>query len=96
MTTNNPNSTNKARKLTGPDVLYPELSYHVMEAFFEVHNRLGPGFTEEIYQHALMSELEVRDISFESQKNIITLNGEKPMGTYRLEKDLLCRNILLP
>jgi hypothetical protein len=50
MTTNNPNNTNRAKKLTGPDVLYPELSYRVMEAVFEVYNRLGPGFSEEIYQ----------------------------------------------
>jgi hypothetical protein len=45
MTTNNPNSTNRARKLVGPDVLYPELSYRVMKAVFEVHNQLGPGFS---------------------------------------------------
>ncbi len=61
MTTNNPNGTNRARKLAGPDVLYPELSYRIMEAVFEVHNQLGPGFSEEIYQHALIIEFEIQE-----------------------------------
>jgi GxxExxY protein len=85
MMTNNTNSTNKPRKLVGPDVLYPELSYRIMEAIFEVHNQLGPGFSEEIYQQALITELELRNISFETQKNIVVLYREKPMGTYRLD-----------
>lgn len=79
------NSTNRARKLVGPDVLYPELSYQIMEGVFEVHNRLGPGFTEEIYQRALISELEVRAIPFEAQKNIEIFYRGKPIGTYRLD-----------
>jgi len=66
-------------------VLYPELSYHVMEAAFEVHNRLGPGFTEEIYQRALITELDMRKISFETQKYIVVSYREQPIGTYRLD-----------
>jgi GxxExxY protein len=85
MSTNSPNGTNRARKLVGPEVLYPELSYRIMEAVFEVHNQLGPGFSEEIYHKALITELEVRDISFETQKNIIFFYRGKPMGTYRLD-----------
>ncbi len=83
--TNEPNSTNKARKLAGPDVVYPDLSYRIMEAVFEVHNRLGPGFSEEIYHRALITELEVRDIPFETQKSINILYREKTIGTYRLD-----------
>ena len=70
MVTNDPNGTNRPRKLVGPDVLYPELSYRIMEAVFEVHNQLGPGFNEEIYQQALITELQNREIAFETQKNI--------------------------
>jgi len=83
--TNESNITNRARKLVGPDVLYPELSYRIMEAVFEVHNRLGPGFTEEIYQRALIAEFESREIPFENQKNITILYREKAIGTYRLD-----------
>ncbi len=83
--TNNSNGTNKPRKLVGPEVLYPELSYRIMESVFEVHNQLGPGFSEEIYQNALFTELEIREIPFETQKNVIVSYRGKPMGTYRLD-----------
>jgi GxxExxY protein len=83
--TNDPLGTNKPRKLVGPDVLYPELSYRIMEAVFEVHNQLGPGFSEEIYQNALVTELEIREIPFEIQKNVVVSYRGKPMGTYRLD-----------
>jgi GxxExxY protein len=85
MMTNDTNSTNKPRKLVGPDVLYPELSYRIMEAIFDVQNQLGPGFSEEIYQQALIPELGLRDILFETQKNIKVIYKGKPMGTYRLD-----------
>jgi GxxExxY protein len=83
--TNESNSTNRARKLFGPDVLYPELSYRVMVSVFEVHNRLGPGFTEEIYQRGLITEFEIREIPFENQKSITVNYREKAIGTYRLD-----------
>ncbi len=83
--TNNANGTNRARKLVGPEVLYPELSYRIMESVFEVHNQLGPDFSEEIYQNALIAELGTRNIPFETQKNIIVFFKEKPIGKYRLD-----------
>jgi hypothetical protein len=49
-------------------ILFPELSYKIMEAAFEVHNQLGPGFTEDIYEQAVKYELEVRNIPFESHR----------------------------
>ncbi|HVM70921.1 MAG TPA: GxxExxY protein [Anaerolineales bacterium] len=85
MTTNIPNSTNRARKLVGPDVLFSELSYRIMEAVFEVHNRLGPGFSEQVYQRALIAEFEIREIPFEAEKNINVLYREKVIGNYRLD-----------
>ena len=85
METNRPNTTNVAKKLVGPDVLYPELSYRIMEAVFEVHNQLGPGFGEEIYHHALIAELEVRGIPFETQKTIPVMYKGRSMGIYRLD-----------
>ena len=75
----------KIRKTTGPEVLYPELSYLVMEAIFEVHNQLGPGFSEEIYQKALMAEMQLRNLPFEAQKIITVKYKNNPLGTYRLD-----------
>jgi GxxExxY protein len=59
MKTNSPNDTNDDK------ILHKELSYRVMEAVFAVHNELGPGFTEVIYQEALIYELQERGIPLE-------------------------------
>lgn len=55
-------------KKTSDKVLYPELSYALQGAFYEVYNLLGPGFREETYRQALMQELRLRDIPFEAEK----------------------------
>jgi len=39
-----------------------------MQVIFEVHNQLGPGFSEEIYERAIVIELENRNIPYERQK----------------------------
>jgi GxxExxY protein len=49
-------------------VLYPELSYALQGAFYEVYNVLGPGFREETYRQALMQELRLRGIPFDTEK----------------------------
>jgi len=48
-------------------ILYKELSYQVVGAAMEVHNILGPGFLEKVYENALLSELELRGINAISQ-----------------------------
>ena len=35
------------------EIIYRELSYRLMQAVFEVHNTLGPGFVERIHEEAL-------------------------------------------
>jgi len=67
------------------DLLYPELSYQIMKAVFEVHNRLGPGFTEDIYENALAYELELTGIPFERQQQIQVHYKDRFVGTYRLD-----------
>jgi GxxExxY protein len=57
-----------AEKKTSDKVLYPELSYALQGAFYEVYNVLGPGFREETYRQALMQELQLRGIPFETEK----------------------------
>jgi hypothetical protein len=48
--------TNSPKKLVSSKVIYPNLSYRIMEIIFEVHNQLGPGFTENIYEKAIIKE----------------------------------------
>jgi GxxExxY protein len=66
-------------------VLYPDLSYEIMGAVYEVHNHFRPGFSEELYERALMLEPKTRQISFEQQKTIqVSYKGES-LGIYRLD-----------
>jgi len=66
-------------------VIHKELSFAIMEAVFEVHNTLGPGYSEGIYESALAKEFRDRDIKYERQKLIeVQYKGEK-IGEYRLD-----------
>lgn len=66
-------------------VLYPELSYKLIEIAFEVHNQLGPGFSEDIYEKAVICELEALQIPYEQQKLIRVFNKGQAIGVYRLD-----------
>jgi GxxExxY protein len=73
------NSTNEDK------VLHKELSFKIIESCFEVHNILGSGFSEKIYEEALIKELENRGIGYERQKLIeVFYKGDK-IGEYRLD-----------
>lgn len=69
-------------KITNQDLLYPELSYGVVGAIFEVWKKLGAGFKESIYQNALKEELGIRHIPFESQKSVPVYYNDKRVGVY--------------
>lgn len=40
-------------------LLYPNESYKISGAIFEVHKALGPGLLEKVYQEALAKEFEL-------------------------------------
>ena len=56
-----------------------------MNVMFEVHNQLGPGFTEDIYENAVVHELETRKIHFKKQQIVHIYYKEKLVGDYRLD-----------
>jgi GxxExxY protein len=57
---------------------YNDLTYKIIGVAMGVHNYLGPGHNEEVYQKALEYELGHQDIAFESQKPIqIDYKGEQ-------------------
>lgn len=66
-------------------VIHRELSYQVMKAVFEVHNTLGPGFVESVYEEALAYEPELREIPFERQKAVTVRYKGRGVGTHRLD-----------
>lgn len=73
------NGTNEER------VIYKDLSYKIMEACFEVHNNLGPGFSEKIYEEAMTRELKEKGIFYERQKLIDIYYKDEKIGEYRLD-----------
>jgi len=52
------------------DLIYKELAYKIVGCFYEVYNKLGPGFKESIYHKALSIEFALRDILCEEEKRI--------------------------
>jgi len=57
------------------DIAHKELSYQIMAAVFEVHNELGSGFLEKVYERALLKELCLRGITAEAQKESFLQRG---------------------
>jgi GxxExxY protein len=49
---------------------FEEETYEILSACFEVHNNLGQGFLESVYQEALEIEFNLRDIQFEIEKKL--------------------------
>jgi GxxExxY protein len=72
---------------------HKELSGRIIAAAIEVHQRLGPGFLESVYESALCIELELRGIRYERQKLVTLHYRDRPVGEHRL--DLLVEGVLV-
>lgn len=66
-------------------IIYPDLSYSVMQAVFAVHNELGPGFLERIYEEALVHELQGSGLQIARQQTIQVYYRDQVVGTHRLD-----------
>ena len=51
-------------------LIYPEESYKIIGACFNVYKEKGCGFTEPVYQEYVKIELEYQEIPFEAQKKL--------------------------
>lgn len=49
------------------DLIYPQLSYQIVGALYEVYNHLYFGHKEKIYQKALAEEFKKRKLPFEKE-----------------------------
>ncbi|HRQ32748.1 MAG TPA: GxxExxY protein, partial [Anaerolineales bacterium] len=66
-------------------IIEKELSYLIMQVAFEVHNELGPGYPESIYEEAMNRELARRGVQLERQKVVeVFFKGEK-IGSFQLD-----------
>jgi GxxExxY protein len=62
------------------------LCEHVIKAATEVHQIIGPGMLESVYQECLSHELKLRGIPFERQKELIIEYKDATLdGGYRLD-----------
>lgn len=59
-------------------ILYKELTDKILRAAYTVHNELGCGFLEKVYQEALAIKMSEMDIPFEREKRIaISYHGHQ-------------------
>lgn len=71
------------------ELLYRDEVYRIVGACIAVHKDKGNGFAEPVYQDALLIELELSSIPFDSQRNYqIEYRGRVLKHTYT--PDLLC------
>jgi GxxExxY protein len=67
------------------EIIEKELSYKIINAAFEVHNQLGPGFLESLYEKAMDIELTTQGLIIEQQKRIIVKYKDQIIGEHVLD-----------
>jgi GxxExxY protein len=67
------------------ELLYKELTYQINGAAMEVHQVLGSGFLESVYQAALEVELSLRKIPFQRQVEMQVTYKDQNVGHFRLD-----------
>ena len=63
-------------------ILYKDLSYKIVGLAMEVHNKLGYGFLEKVYENALMVLLHKEGIKTEQQAPISVYFDGEVVGDY--------------
>jgi len=76
------------------NVIYKEECYHIYHCIYNVHNKLGNGFLESVYQEALEIEFRKEKIPFESQKMIHIYYDDKPLTQF-FKADIVCYGKIL-
>lgn len=67
---------------TEKEFLYKELTGEIIDSACNVHNTLGCGLLEKIYENSLAWELELRGRKVSSQKEFKVIYREKEVGIY--------------
>ena len=71
------------------EVLFKEQSFQIMGACFEVHNKMGGGFVEPVYQECLAIEMGLRGIPF-AVKQQVELQYKDRILKQEFEPDFVC------
>ena len=75
------------------DIVYKDLSYKIIELALKVHNELGCGFLEKVYENALMILLDNEGIPAKQQAPADVYFQNKVVGQYLA--DILVDNKLI-
>ena len=67
------------------EILFKALSFAIIGAAMEVHNILGAGFLESVYQAALEKELTLRGIPFQHQVELPVSYKGDVIGVYKAD-----------
>jgi GxxExxY protein len=62
-----------------------DLTFRIIGAAMDVHNRIGPGYKEEIYENALFAELQSRSNPAEDQYPIDVFDGDVYTARFYLD-----------
>ena len=78
-----------------PEIIHKALSYKVQGVLFDVHNQLGPGLSEKLYQQAVEIGLETAGIKCQSKKGFEVFYRGQRVGLYYVDLWLEQGKILL-
>ena len=68
---------------SGDALLYSDETFRIRRAIFAVHNAMGSGFLEAVYQECLALELRRQGVAFEASKPLrLTYRGEALRQSY--------------
>lgn len=73
----------------GNRIVLPQESFNIVGAAMEVHRIIGCGFTEAIYQEALETESQLREIPFSREKVYHVTYKDKVLSKY-FRPDFVC------
>ena len=75
-------------------ILFQQESYAIIGAAMKVHNELGCGFLESVYQEAFEIELKTRKIPYQRESSLlIEYRGHKLNKEFRA--DFICYNTII-
>ena len=67
---------------TEKEFLYKELTGEIIEASYNVHNSLGCGLLEKVYENSLIWEIELMERKVSSQREFKVIYRKKEVGIY--------------
>lgn len=75
-------------------MLFEQEGFQVIKAFYNVHNKLGPGFLEAVYQEALEIEFKKMGIPYQKEAKINIWYDSMKLNKY-YKADFICFNQII-